>query len=50
MIAFSKIKALAMNLNSGILLKRLPPRAVKNSAGKVLIPKTIIAIAAKKGL
>ncbi len=49
MITLSKIKPLAINLNSGILLNNLPPNAVKKSDGNVLTPKKIIPKASKNG-
>ena len=49
MIALNKINALAINLNSGIFVKTLPPKAIKNSDGNVLMPKNNIPIAAKSG-
>lgn len=49
MIALIKITVLAMNLNSGSLVKKNPPQAVKKSDGKVAIPKKNIPAAAKIG-
>lgn len=50
MIPFSKIKPLAINLNSGNLCKTPPPKAVINSDGNVARPNKHIPNAAKKGL
>lgn len=50
MIAFSKIKPLAIILNSGNFCKTLPPQAVRNNDGNVPRPNKHKPIAAKNGL